>query len=226
MPINNPFANLFGRSPFGPMQAHMAKVNDCVAELVPFMEAVIANDWDRAEMLQKRISDLENEADAIKHDVRSHLPKQLFLPVPRYDLLELLHMQDSVANTARDIAGIMLGRKMRIPESMATDITGYLKTSVTSVEQAHKAMNELDELLETGFLGREVSIVEKMLARIDELEHEADALEVEVRAKLLGLEKDLPPVDVIFLYKVIDHIGDLADRAQKSGSRLELLLAR
>lgn len=226
MPINNPFANLFGRSPFGPMQAHMARVNDCVAELLPFLEAAIAGDWDRAATLQKRIADLENEADAIKHDVRSHLPKQLILPVPRYDLLDLLRMQDSVANTARDIAGIMLGRKMRIPDSMADCMRGYLRTSIATVEQAHKAMNELDELLETGFLGREVSIVEEMLGRIDDLEHEADELEVNVRAQLLGLEKDLPPVDVIFLYKVIDQIGDLADRAQQSGSRLEQLLAR
>jgi uncharacterized protein Yka (UPF0111/DUF47 family) len=30
----------------------------------------------------------------------------------------------------------------------------------------------------------------------------------------------------MFLYKIIDWIGDLADRAQQVGSRLELLLAR
>ncbi|HBP75141.1 MAG TPA: phosphate transport regulator, partial [Alcanivorax sp.] len=37
---------------------------------------------------------------------------------------------------------------------------------------------------------------------------------------------ELPPVDVIFLYKIIEWIGDLADRAQKVGGRLQLLLAR
>ena len=36
----------------------------------------------------------------------------------------------------------------------------------------------------------------------------------------------MPPVDVMFLYKIIDRIGELADCAQKVGSRLQLLIAR
>ena len=46
------------------------------------------------------------------------------------------------------------------------------------------------------------------------------------KTQLAKLEKSLPPVDVMFLYKVIDWIGDLGDRAQQVGSRLELMLAR
>ena len=46
------------------------------------------------------------------------------------------------------------------------------------------------------------------------------------RKILFRLEKDLPPVDVIFLYKIIDWIGDLADRASRVGGYLQLLLAR
>ena len=41
-----------------------------------------------------------------------------------------------------------------------------------------------------------------------------------------ALEVELPPVDVIFLYQIIDWVGDLADRAQRVGSRLQLLVAR
>ena len=37
---------------------------------------------------------------------------------------------------------------------------------------------------------------------------------------------ELPPVDVIFLYKIIDWIGDLANRAQTVGGRLQILIAR
>ena len=45
-------------------------------------------------------------------------------------------------------------------------------------------------------------------------------------AGMIKLEKTLPPVDAMFLYKVIDWVGDLGDRAQQVGSRLELLLAQ
>ena len=201
-------------------------VADAAGLLTPFFEAVIANDWTRAEELQGQIHVLENKADALKKDLRLHLPKSLFLPVPRSDLLELLSGQDRIANRAKDIAGIMLGRKMQLPKALGDQMLAFVAAAITTVAQSLKAINELDELLETGFAGRELDIVETMISELDRLENQADEMEVEIRASLFALEADMPPVDVMFLYKVIDWVGDVADRAQKVGSRLELLLAR
>jgi predicted phosphate transport protein (TIGR00153 family) len=226
MPISNPFSNLFGQSPIKPMQEHMTVAVKAAAELVSFFEAVVADDWEQAEIVQQRITSFEHEADDLKKQLRLHLPKSLFLPVPRTDLLELLSMQDRIANRAKDIAGIMLGRKMAIPASMQEQTLEFVKAAVRASEQAMVAINELDELLETGFSGRELGIVEKMIKELDSLERKADQLEVTMRASLFVLEADLPPVDVMFLYRVIDWIGDLANRAQDVGSRLQLLLAR
>ena len=105
-----PIFSVFGRSPIRPLQKHMSAVIACVEQFLPFLEAVKAKDWALAEKRQLEISDLENDADTLKSDLRTHLPKSLFLPVARTDLLELLTMQDRVANRAEDIAGIMLGR--------------------------------------------------------------------------------------------------------------------
>ena len=58
------------------------------------------------------------------------------------------------------------------------------------------------------------------------MERANDEQQITIRSQLFELEDKLPPVDVIFLYKIIDWIGDLADRAQKVGGRLQLLLAR
>lgn len=226
MAISNPFSNLFGRSPIKPMQEHMAVAVKAAVELKSFFEWVIADDWEQAENVQKRITDLEHEADALKKQLRLQLPKSLFLPVPRTDLLELLSTQDKVANCAKDIAGIMLGRKMAIPPTMQDKTVAYVDAAVKAAEQALLAINELDELLETGFSGHELTIVEEMIEKLDSLERKTDQLEVDMRATLFHLEADLPPVDVMFLYRVIDWIGDLANRAQTVGSRLQLLLAR
>jgi hypothetical protein len=65
-----------------------------------------------------------------------------------------------------------------------------------------------------------------LIEELDALEKKSDGLEITIRASLFKLEAELPPVDVMFLYKVIDWIGDLADRSQTVGSRLQLLLAR
>lgn len=226
MPITNPFSNLFGRSPIKPMQEHMAVAVKAAAELIPFFEAVIANDWNKAEEVQKRITEFENEADDIKQQLRLHLPKSLFLPVPRTDLLELLTMQDRIANRAKDIAGIMLGRRMTIPPSMHAQTLDFVQSGVRTAEQALTAINALDSLLETGFSGRELAVTEKMIQELDTLERKADDLEISMRSTLFRIEAELPPIDVMFLYSVIDWIGDLSNRAHDVGGRLQLLLAR
>lgn len=222
----NPFVSLFGRSPIGPMQQHIAKAYECAANLVPFFEAVIAEDWNRVEQVQQEMVRLEKEADKLKRDVRVHLPKSLFLPVPRSDLLELLSVQDKVANRAKDIAGLMLGRQMSIPEPLQPIIRTYVQRTVDACEQALKAMNELDEILETGFGNREVRRVTEMIEVLEDIEHDTDRIQIEVRRSLFKIEKTLPPVDVMFMYTIIEWIGDVTDRAERVGNRLEQLLAR
>ncbi|EOZ4753068.1 TIGR00153 family protein, partial [Pseudomonas aeruginosa] len=169
---------------------------------------------------------LEQEADRLKKNVRMHLPKSLFLPVPRSDLLELLSVQDKVANRAKDIAGLMLGRRMRIPLPLQGQMLAYVQRSVDASAQALRVVNELNELLETGFGGRETSLVESMVEELEAIENDTDRIQVEVRRELFRLESELPPVDVMFLYQIIEWIGDVADRAQRVGNRLEQLLAR
>ncbi len=223
---SNPFVSLFGRSPIGPMQQHMAKAHECAANLLPFIEASMAGDWSQAEQIQQQMARLEQEADKLKKDVRLNLPKSLFLPVPRSDLLELLSVQDKVANRAEDIVGLMLGRQMQVPAALQVLMRQYVARTVDASAQALRAMNELDELLETGFAGREAKLVETLVEELGQIEQDTDRLQVEMRRGLFALEKELPPVDVMFLYQIIDWIGDVADRAQRVGNRLEQLLAR
>jgi len=223
---STPFLQMFARSPFKPMQDHIAKAQECAVELIPFFDAVIADDWEEADKVQARIAVLEGEADAMKKEIRQNLPKSIFLPVPRTDLLEVVRMQDKIANRAKDIAGIMLGRQMKVPVEMQEDMKDYVRTALQTSEQALTALKELDELVNSGFGGHEIDVIEKMLEKLDTLEHNTDEHERAIRLKLFSIEKELPPVDVMFLYQVISSIGDLADRAQQVGSRLQLLVAR
>jgi hypothetical protein len=225
MPFAN-LSNLFGRSPIKPMQEHMELAVKAAAELTSFFEAVTGDDWPRASEIQQRVVKFEHEADEIKKQLRLHLPKSLFLPVPRTDLLELLTMQDRIPNRAKDIAGIIMGRRMTIPASMKDQTNEFVRANVAAAEQALIAINELDELLESGFSGRELVVVENMIKELDELEEKADRLEIGVRTSLFALEAQLPPVDVMFLYNIIDWVGDIANRAHDVGGRLQLLLAR
>lgn len=222
----NFLANVFGASPVKPLQQHMEKVCDCVSELTPFFKATFEKDWDEVQKIRSNISTLEREADELKKEIRLQLPKGIMLPVSRRDLLEVLTMQDKIANKAKDISGIILGRKMKFPEVVMENYAAFVKRCIDATLQAQTAINELDELVQTGFRGKEVELVESMILKLDKIEQDTDSLQVDIRFALFEIEKELPPVDVMFLYKVIDGTGEVADLAQRVGSRLQLMLAR
>lgn len=224
--VTNVFSNIFGSSPVRPLQRHMAKVTECVSELTPYFHAVLKQDWEGANTLYNTISSLEQDADKLKKELRLNLPKGMMLPVSRRDLLEVLTMQDNIANKAKDIAGLVLGRKMKFPDIVSDHIISYVQRCIDTAKQAEDTVNELDELVETGFKGSELELVEKMIQKLDEIESDTDRIQVSIRASLYAIESTLAPVDAIFLYKIIEDIGAVADIAQRVGSRLQILLAR
>jgi predicted phosphate transport protein (TIGR00153 family) len=218
--------NMFGPSPIKPIEQHIRKAHQCAKQLYPFFEAVLKKDWKTANNIKNKIVSLEKEADLIKRDLRLHLPTGLFLPVSRTDLLELLSAQDKIANKAEDIAGLITSRKMTIPDALIPIFMPFLHRCLDASKQACKAINELDELLETGFRGSEVKIVEEMILKLDEIEHDSDKMLADIRHQIFELEQELSAIDIMFLYKLVQWIGELADHAQTVGGRLQILIAR
>jgi predicted phosphate transport protein (TIGR00153 family) len=226
MPGSPLFTRLFGRSPIAPLQDHMKVSAECAGQLLSYFEAVYEEDWDKAKSVYDSIGALEQEADEMKREIRINLPKSLFLPVSRSDLLELLHNQDRIPNRAKDIAGLILGRQMSMPEPIRKVMLEYITVSVSATSFALKALEELDELVESGFSGREMDLIEKLVDSLGDVEHESDIKQIEVRSRLMSVERDLDPIDVMFMYRIIEWIGDLADDSQTVGNRMLYLIAR
>jgi predicted phosphate transport protein (TIGR00153 family) len=203
----------------------MHTVYECAKELITFFEKVVEDDWDAAEVSRAKIVELEQEADDLKKQIRAQLPKSLFMPVPREDLLELLLVQDKIANTVRDVSGLVLGRRMAIPDDIRDDFLAFVVRNVDAAKKARKSIRELDELYETGFRGAEAELVESLVSELDEIENDTDRMQAQIRAKLFAIEQGLPPVNVMFLYRIIELTGEIGDMAERIGRRLELLLS-
>lgn len=225
MPVNT-ILGLFAKSPLKPLQEHASSVHQSCSLLVPFFQATAQQQWENAQHLREQISMLEKQADVLKREIRLKLPRGLFLPVDRTDMLDLVTQQDRLANRAKDIAGRVIGRHLMVPESMQTDFMVYLQRCLDATTQANKVIHELDELLETGFRGREASLVEQMVMELDHIEDDTDHQQILLRQALLALEPQYNPIDVMCLYQVMEWIGSLADESLRVGSRLELMLAR
>jgi predicted phosphate transport protein (TIGR00153 family) len=226
MSSSNPFGSLFGKSPFTALQTHMRVVLECAHEIPSLFEALAANDQERVIATKNKIFEREAEADTIKNGMRGALPKSLFMPVDRRDLLEVLQMQDSIADTAQDIAGLLVERRMEIPDFMQEPMLALARRCVDACDQSALIIEELDELLAMGFRGREASRVEEMVEALNLIEDDTDKLGIELARGLFEHEDELKPVSVMMWYQLIEWVGDLADYAEKVGDRLRLLIAR
>jgi predicted phosphate transport protein (TIGR00153 family) len=204
----------------------MRVVLSCAKEVNPLIEAMVEGNQERVIALKDRIFEKEAEADRIKNEMRAHLPKSLFMPVDRRDLLELLMMQDSIANVAQDIAGLLIERKMRIPDFLSAPLAELTARCVETVAHAANVIEELDELLAIGFRGREVDQVDEMLKVLNAIEDETDELGILLARALFDHEDELKPVSVMMWYQIIEWIGDLADYAEKVGDHIRLLIAK
>ena len=226
MSSSNTFSKLFGQSPFTALQEHMRVVVECAREVQPLIEALAAGDQALVVELKDRIFEREAEADRIKHELRAHLPKSLFMPVDRRDLLEVLLLQDTIANVAQDIAGLLIERKMTIPDFLRDPLIELTARCLDTVEHAARVIEELDELLAIGFRGREADVVDKMLKELNAIEDETDELGIALARALFDHEDELKPVSVMMWYQIIEWVGDLADYAEKVGDHLRLLIAK
>lgn len=221
----NTLANIFGKSPVQPLEKHIDIAHRCAKQLPAFFAAAISGDWDKATAVRGEIESLEHKADDLKKNIRLNLPKSLFMPVPREDLLELLLVQDKIANRAKDVSGVVLGRKLQIPSAIAEQFLEFVDRNVDATKQARKSVRELDELFTTGFRGAEVDLVSGMIEELDRIETDTDDKQAALRGALFEIEKSLDPIDAMFMYQVIELTGEIADMAERVGRRLELLLS-
>jgi hypothetical protein len=228
MPIlsQRPLSGLLRGSPFKPIQEHMRVVFSCICHIPPLFDAVYREDKEQLIDFATQIKETETTADKLKSTFRLNMPKSLFMPVDRRDLLSLIGDQDRIADTAEDIAKIFLFRDMVVPEGIKELLDELLEGTMEISASARDMIEQLDELLEVGFVGRELDKVNKMIAGVRRSEHNIDDIVHRLRRKLFAIEGELHPVDAMFWYKIIDLVGQISDQAENLADRLLLFLSK
>ena len=218
-------SSVFAKSPFKPLRNHMDKVVESVTPLEDFFNFLFVEDFLKLEKIKDQIIEAEDAADSIKNEVRNHLPQNIFMPINRRDLLEILDMQDSIADVSQDIAVLLDQRKMKLNKELHEDVINFVKKSQTVCYLTRDLIHEFGYLIDSGFGLNETKKMFKMIDNISFLETEADRLEDALVERLYGIEKDMYPVDVMFWYKVFELVGDVADYSKKTSNRLRLTIA-
>lgn len=205
---------LFGRSPYGPLHEHMAKVQECVEKLPAAVTFFLNKEWEECRKKAAIISNIEHEADTIKQSIRANLSNSIFSPVKRSEILLMLKTQDAVADRCEDVAGILTMRKTPFPEFLNEDFLLLVERVVETTNLLTETTRNLVKLSEESGTQEDKNLILDQIAQIHEVEHKADVLEGRLKAELFEQEDFVDPVTVIILLDLFKMVGHIADAAE------------
>jgi predicted phosphate transport protein (TIGR00153 family) len=210
-------ARLFGKSPFAPLQTHMARVSLCIDKLAEIMSHLPPSD-----KMVEDLCKLEHEADLTKNDIRNHLPKKIYLPIERGHFLDILSIQDSIADQAEEIG---LSLKLRpLDSALSPDLESLFKKSCDTFLSARQIIGEIDELLESSFGGIEAEKVKLMVEQTALKEYETKKFQRTLTAKLFVQGDRFSAPDFYLWAKLIEDIGNISVISERLANRIRMVL--
>jgi len=218
--------DLFAKSPFKPLNEHAEKVKQTVLKMDEAVHAYVEGDKVKVDALYREISEMEHEADNVKHAIREHLPSSLMMPVDRTDVLTFLKQQDDVANSAEMVAQLLDMRIVPMPPAVKDIILKLEREVLVTVEEHVDAAGKITTLLDSAFAGRHVKEVQAVIDRVDSQKHNVDVIKLEAMKAVYGHEKELGPVGVFHLIELVQEMGWVAGHAESASDRLRLIVAR
>lgn len=217
-------ANIFGKSPFALLQTHMEKVHQCVEKLPTLFQILWKKEYEELTQLANTISKLEHESDLTKNDIRNHLPTSLFMPIERSSLLEILSLQDSIADKVEDIAVLLTFRKLPPYEPIHDLFQAFLDKNLETFREVHKIILEIDQLVEFSFGGVEAQKVSKMVELVAFKEHETDLLQRKILKSIFTSEQELPHTCFYLWQNIIKEVGNISNLSEKLANRIRMTL--
>lgn len=216
-------SSLFHESPFENLQRHADKVKEC-AQL--FREAAICHAEERCDefdALTDRVAKLESEADAIKRNIRNHLPRGVLMPVDKFQFLQYLGEQDKVVDEVEAALYWLSFRPKGLPKGMAPDFLDLVESVVPPIEK----LAELVLMATEFFRGKSRDQRKKMKSLIQDIrqhEKEADLLEQELKGLVFRTIEDA--LVVFHTVRLVEIVGNIADHAQNASDRMRAMISK
>lgn len=215
---------LFGKSPFAPLQSHMEKISECVHKLPSLFKALLEADYEKMLEIAESISFHEHEADLIKNDIRNHLPKSLFLPVAREHILDMVTIQDKIADKAEDIAVLVTLKEIFFLDLFKEEFFELLNKNIEAFDECRLILKEMHELLESSFGGSEAEKVKDFVEIVAFKEHEADLIQRKLLKKMLTCENEMSYTTFHVWQRIIEALSGISNLSENLAFRVRRML--
>ena len=219
---------LFGihaKSPFLALQTHGRYAVEAASHLPDIMSAFVEARLEERKRLHKEIKRAEKEADAVKNELRSALPKGMLLPVDRRDFLDFLSAQDDIADTCRDLARLMSFRPIEVPENVGAALMKLAERTDDVMQVYSTLVEHLSVLFSASFRGPAAEEILVMIEDTGRAESVVDLAQCDTASLIYSKVYPGDPIDVLLLSKIGVRTSRVADAAERSANRLRVMLS-
>ena len=173
----------------------------------------------------KEISSIESQADDLKFKIREMLSTTVRTPFAVKDILDYLHLQDSLIDSTEDIAKKLCLNKVEGLDDHIKGLTIQLVNQVTkSVDFLEDMMREVKAVISSSFAQRVLKEEAKGVIKIEDIENEVDNLSLEIGKWLYSKKYEMNPVDLIFFRETIRIMVKMTDTAENTAELMHAFI--
>ena len=146
---------LFGKAPSEPMKEHLMLVSECVLRIPKLLDASEKEDKGALFQLKEEIQLHEEQAEKLKSVIRSNLLSSLSMAIDKSVLLEIVILQDKLANAAKDIAFLFTVRPFSLDPSLVPMLRQVIEKNMEAFALVKTLLLLMPALIEASFSGLE-----------------------------------------------------------------------
>ena len=213
-------------SPYKILDEHFKRVCRATRKLDKMVRLYLDREFAEAASLSVEISRLEHEADELKRNLRANLPRKIFMPISKEDLLSILRSNERIVDSCQDVAQILDMRETKIPEDLHPLMESFLGHIIDAVDSLRDMMNLLERLLESTFAKVETREVIALGHMVHEHEYKADSVNKQLSKAIYALEDKESPMALFHMMRFCDVLDSVADYAENAALRMVLVVSK
>jgi len=165
--------------------------------------------WENVKDKAAKITELENEGDAVTHEIIAQLHRTFVTPFDREDIALLAHSLDDITDNIEAAVDSMVLYKVERPTERAKELADII------VQEAAEVLKSLSEMRQKVDLRH----ILRHCVEINRLENEGDSVYRSALAELFANEKDIPAI--IIWREIYQYMENATDRAEDVANVLE-----
>jgi len=206
------------------LYAHAHSVDRSVALTQLLAGALLAEDYERVQIVHEQISRITEEVIRIELSLYARIKNMHFHPAGGYAFSQYLTCQGKVAGSAQELADLLVLRQTTIPAALRDDFLALVTQVVNVSRRALSLMEGLSSEAQTLCADTEAESPLNAMRGVPDDRGQAGRLRRKFAQRVYSLEEQLDPVTIILLDKCCTLLHKVADSAEHAIDHLGLMV--